>query len=403
MEQTTMKKNNGYKIAFFIVMSIIALVIRYIYRDFQSPDYYWYLRIWFDQLKEGGGFLALSQPISNYSPLYIYIMAFLTYLPVNSLYSIKAVSVIFDFVAAYYVFKLLEIKFKNHFLTYLGAAVTLFLPTVIINGAYASQCDIIFSAFLLGTIYYLIKEKNITALIFFGIAVSFKLQAAFLAPVFLILLLKKQVKIWQLFLAPLVYLGTLIPAYLIGRPFRELITIYFTQVGYYPYLTMNCANIYQFFEEKNFDIINRIGIIGTLIIVLFICFWIGLSKKKLDADLMTEVSVLILLVIPFFLPQMHERYYFPAEVLAVVYAFYNRKYFYVPIALIVASFLSYGPFIFNKHLIDMRILAVTIFMVIIFFVSDISIKLRKEISQDEEHSDYGGDQGNRVLPDTELS
>jgi len=364
------------KIIFIIVIGFAALIIRFIYKDFESADYQWFLKVWFEQLQDGGGFLALKQPISNYSPLYIYLLAGLTYLPIKSLYSIKILSIVFDFIAAYYVFKLMEVKYKDSFISYIASGVVLLLPTVIINGAYAAQCDIIFSTFLLGTIYYFVKEKNILALIFFGIAVSFKLQGAFLAPLLLILIIRKQIKIWHLFISPLTYIASLLPAFFIGRPFKELITIYFSQVGYYPYLTMNCANIYQFFPNANFELFNKLGFIFTFIVVLAISIYIGISKKKLNGDLIIEICILILLVIPYFLPQMHERYYFPAEILVVIYAFYNWKYFYISLSLILVSLLSYGPFLLGKHIMDMKYLAVMIFLIILFFIIDIHSKLK---------------------------
>jgi hypothetical protein len=47
---------------------------------------------------------------------------------------------------------------------------------------------------------------------------------------------------------------------------------------------------------------------------------------------------------------MHERYFYPADVLAIVYAFYFPKYFYVPIVVIICSFLSYLPYLFGINL-----------------------------------------------------
>lgn len=370
-------ENKKTRRIFIIIVSLLAIVIRYFVKDYQSPDFYWYLKVWFEEITVNGGFLALSQPISNYSPLYIYFMTIMTYIPVFSLYQIKIFSIAFDFVAAYYIFKIVQLKYKDGFAPYLAYAFTLLIPTVILNGAYAAQCDIIFTAFLIGMIYYLIKEKNVLAMVFFGIAVAFKLQAIFIAPLLLVFLLRRRLKLWQLFISPIVYILTLLPAYLIGRPFKELITIYFTQVGYYPYLTMNCANIYQFFPDADFALFNKIGLITTFIIVLVISLWIGLKKSKLTADLIVEISILFLLILPFFLPQMHERYYFPAEVLVVIYALFNKKFFYIPIALITTVFISYGPFVFNTHILDMRILAVMIFVIIIFFITDIYTKLKE--------------------------
>ena len=55
---------------------------------------------------------------------------------------------------------------------------------------------------------------------------------------------------------------------------------------------------------------------------------------------------------------MHERYFYLADVLAVVLAFHRPRLWYVPLLVQAASLLSYGPFLFGRDapLIDPMIL-----------------------------------------------
>ena len=54
-----------------------------------------------------------------------------------------------------------------------------------------------------------------------------------------------------------------------------------------------------------------------------------------------------MLIVPFVLPKMHQRYFFPADILSVAFGFYFPKYFYVPIILNLVSFFSYQYFLFG--------------------------------------------------------
>lgn len=92
---------------------------------------------------------------------------------------------LFDFVAAFFVFKLVEKKYKNETVAVFSFAAVLLAPTVILNGSYWGQCDIIYSAFLLASIYFLSKRKDALSLIMYGLSISFKLQAIFLFPIYI--------------------------------------------------------------------------------------------------------------------------------------------------------------------------------------------------------------------------
>ena len=89
-----------YLTLFVIVTSLFALLVRIAPLNFQSSDYSSFTSKWFDVLRENGGFKGLGTYVGDYNAPYMTIMAALTYIPVNSLYTIKAVSILFDFVLA---------------------------------------------------------------------------------------------------------------------------------------------------------------------------------------------------------------------------------------------------------------------------------------------------------------
>ncbi len=59
-------------------------------------------------------------------------------------------------------------------------------------------------------------------------------------------------------------------------------------------------------------------------------------------------ATFLALATPFFMPGMHERYFFLADLLSLVLAFYLPKLWYVPVLVQTSSFLSYLPFMYGN-------------------------------------------------------
>ena len=62
---------------------------------------------------------------------------------------------------------------------------------------------------------------------------------------------------------------------------------------------------------------------------------------------LTQIALLFAVLEPFLLPRMHERYFYTADVLAVIYAFLCPRRWLVPIFVGAASLSSYLPFAFG--------------------------------------------------------
>ena len=85
---------------FLVVGILLALGLRFALLGFESGDYGMFLSRWYDFIVARGLLGAFRYSFSNYPPLYLHLLALGTLLPIPKLYAIKAVSIVFDFVAA---------------------------------------------------------------------------------------------------------------------------------------------------------------------------------------------------------------------------------------------------------------------------------------------------------------
>lgn len=347
----------------------LAVSLRLSLFQFQSGDYVSHLGLWYDYIQTHDGFLALRDNFSNYTPPYLYLMWLATKLPVQKLYAIKLIAVPFDFLLAFVVLLITRHKYQNKTISMLAFFAAVFAPTVIFNSALWAQSDAMYTSFLLAAVFYLMKKKPVAAFACFSIALSFKTQAVFLAPLFLVLYLKKHVPAWVVVLAPAIYFLFVIPAWIAGRPLRDLMTMHVQQAETFRQLTMNAPNFYQWLPD-DYDLFGRFGIVLALTCVFVVCLVVWKSAAEMTEELIIRLALLTVLLMPFFMPRMHERYFFPADVLAIVYAFYFPRRFFVPLVVGFVSLLSYFPFLFGKTVVELSWLAMLMVAMLIVVAFD---------------------------------
>lgn len=359
-------------VLFLVLISILALLIRNIFKDFRSVDYNNFLMPWCSYLEMNGGFKSLATIDSDYNFIYLYILTFFTYIPGTYLIKIKILSVIFDYLAAFGAYLIVMETLKSNENRKVIAAIVysavLFLPTVIMNGAVWGQCDIIYSTFIIFSIYFILKNKNSAAFIFYGIALTLKLQAIFILPVYLILYLKnKNFSILNFLWIPVINILLYIPALIIGKPLRSILSAYFKQAGEYPNLVLNYSNIYNLIPSDN-QIIGQAGIIFTMILIGSIAFFIISSIEKIEGEEIVHLSALMILIAVYFLPHMHERYAFCGELLLVIYYILKRKNIIIPTIMIFIVINNYLNFLCNYSFIESKVIASLIQLIIIIII-----------------------------------
>ena len=343
----------------WIDLLLLGLVVRLPWVSFLSPDYLTFLKPWTYLMVEDG-YAVFSWSFSNYNVPYLYLLSLSTVFlsNISAVVVVKAISIFFDFVLAFFVYKCVSFKYgKSVTIPCLAALVTLLLPSVIFNSSVLGQCDSIYTAFLVACLYALLRRRQAWAFIAFGLSFAFKLQAVFLAPLFLWMLMKKQVNWRYFFLSPLVYLVALIPAWLFGRPLEELFLIYIDQANEYDYLSERAPNLYQWIPSQYYSW-YPLGIVFTALVVLGIALLVFKSRVNMTGDLLVYLATFSVLIVPFLLPKMHDRYFFPADVIAVIFAFYFPKYWSTPMVISMSSYLALFPYSYEVTPVPLPLLAV---------------------------------------------
>lgn len=356
-----------------ISIILIALVVRYFLLSYESKDYLNFLQPWFYEMKDAGGLSGLANYPGDYNVPYMVIMALLTYLKVNPLISIKLVSIFFDFLLAFIIGKFVyDIRDdKNKSLSaILAFGITLFLPTVLLNGAFWGQCDVIYTTFLVLAFYFLYKENMLLSFISLGISFAFKLQFIFVLPVYIILYFrKKSFSVFYFLIIPLVDIILCLPAIIAGKPLLECLLVYFNQLSSYSKLNLNFPNLYSLITGDAYYL-SKLGIFFLIVILAFLLFYIIKKKIIFNIENILLLTILSILLCTFFLPHMHERYLFAADIFSLLYSLiYNRNYL-VTILISFISVVSYAMFLFSSHLIPSYLIAFIFLFLILYLIKD---------------------------------
>lgn len=350
-------------ILLFLVLTGFALIMRYALRNVVAGDYKMFFEPWVATLREaGGGIKGLSAEFEyvDYTTPYLTILSFISICPfLNTLLLMKLVSIFFDFVAAFAVMAIVYDRTKNMTYGILGYGALLMVPTVLTNGAMWAQCDIIFTSFVLWSLYFMLKDKPAWSMAFYGIAFAFKLQTLFLAPLYVILWMKGKVKLKHFLFLPLMYVIGMIPSLLAGKSFWELISVYFFQANgqmdIYA-LSHKFPNIYQLIGTDSFLFeYADAGIWVTLGALMILMYCFARKQYEMNACLLLRMGMLLTMTVVFFLPHMHERYAILVDVMAIVYVFFDFRKLYIPVLTILCSFAGYTVYLAQNNIIPMYV------------------------------------------------
>lgn len=366
-----------YSKAIWLSLIFLGIISKLLLFPIATGDYIHFLEPWINFIKENGYFSSLQYGFYNYTPSYIYILIILAKIGLNPLYSIKIVSILFEYLTAYFIGKIANLKFQNKIIILVSLAIIPLLPSVLLNSSYLSQCDSIYSAFAVGSIYFMLKEKPWMAVLFLGVSFAFKLQAVMVLPFFFVMLLRGNIKWYYFLIIPVVYFVSIIPAWIFGRPLSELLTIYLAQADNYRLLTMNFPNLYIWINNDYYDIASTIGIIFTFLLTLISGIILSNKKYNFTLDNWIRLAFLGAILIPFLLPGMHERYMYLGDVLGVLYFLVIRKNIHFPIGIVLVSTYSYIRCSRYNEILPMAPAFFLYLLIIILVVVDFVKSVRK--------------------------
>ncbi|MDR1774759.1 MAG: hypothetical protein LBR30_07860 [Clostridioides sp.] len=331
------------------MIAVIGICIRIRFLSYESSDYLIFLREWVKNFRGTSFTEGFNSYKGDYPPLYIYILYIISMLPKNfELYSIKLVSIFFEFVTAFAIF---NIGRKNStIIGLIGFFVTVLFPTFWLNSAKWCQCDSIYTSFCVLSFMFALDGKSARSVLMAGIAFAFKLQTVFYLPILFVFLLNKKIKFRHLFLLVVPYILSIIPVCLIGWPLRRVLTIYISQAGEYnDRLTYNAASLFSIMP--NMYILERLRpFLPILAFVWTVALFIVaiVFRNKLNKKIISIFALLFTLGIPWLLPYMHDRYFYLAEVFSIIFIMFYIKLWFAPFLTMVGSLSGYVIYLYGK-------------------------------------------------------
>lgn len=359
----TERMSTSTTLLWITLVSIAGFALRYALLDQSNLDIVTYSMPWLSQLRDAGFWNGIGKPFEGvgYPPIYTYLMGLAdSLLPVGTdgKSVMKSIPILFDYLAAGLLFAIATIRWGAGWERVAAYASMMFAPTIILNGAYWGQSDIVYSSFIVACILFLIRKSDLLAMIFFGLAFSIKLQSMWFAPFILMMLLRGRIRWRLLLIPPLVYFMATIPTLLAGRSAFEVMTVYLTQVESQSVLNYSAANVQLFIgyvlrktdlSDELTQVIAKLSILFT--VVLSLHYALKFSRGRLTDTSLIMAAVTSVLLAPQFLPHMHERYFFLADVLTIVLLVWAPIYWPAAVLMQFNSFVSYIAFLWGKSLL----------------------------------------------------
>ena len=384
----------------------VMMIARFVMLDFVTADYNAFLSGWVEIFREGG-FRMLAEDVGDYNLLYQYVLLLISETPLKDLYLIKLLSVFFDYALALVMMRAAK--------TYAGEragvpalCMVLALPTVLTDGALWSQCDTVYVFFIILALLLLEKNHPMGSAASLAVAFAFKLQTIFFFPVVLLGLIHRRYRLRDALVFFAAYLATLLPALVAGRSLIDALMIYASQsVGqYFDRLSYNAPNFYLFFPmiefkgtqgftlvrylpgidaagvnpyltEPMMQAIQSAALYACVILTLLVVIYWLIHYKEITPDMTLGFALFFAIFLPFVMPKIHDRYFFLADMLSVLYAFRHKNRRFMPLLVIGASFMCYVPYLMRQNPIDERWLSLMMLLALTIVSRDLLAGMKR--------------------------
>lgn len=321
---------------------------------FWNPDLIDYAA-WDRYLVLHGRLRSIHGLFSSYNPPYLYALAVMSNLQprLDALLVVRLANLPFMLLSAAVTFWICERLGGSRRRAWLAAWIMMVAPEIIANAFVWGQSDSMETAFLLLAAALLLGRRPYWAMFAAGVSISFKLQAVFLGPALVALLLTGALPWTSLPLLAAGYLAMMVPAELAGRPLWGVTAAYSGQVATPEKIAMGAANPYEFLLPWT----GRIGYgprvwwaehvgLGVGAVAMAWLVWFLVRSRPLDSGrrLLAALS-LSAFTAPFVLPKMHERYFYIGDTLLLVLGLVDSR-FLLPAGLAqIAAVLVYAPYL----------------------------------------------------------
>ena len=117
-------------------------------------------------------------------------------------------------------------------------------------------------------------------------------------------------------------MAMMIPAFWGGKSLHHVLTVYLAQAGGYNGISINGPSLYNLLPSTMdsgmlYDFFGNMAMALGLAMMVVVCLMLCLNRTHITREGTLLACLLVLGGVPFFLPKMHERYTFGADVLAL--------------------------------------------------------------------------------------
>ena len=368
-----------------LVLSLAALAMAWFWITRSNSDFGVFLLPWYQAILAEGRLAALHGGFSDYTPPYIYVLVLCTLTDgwLSPIVAVKLCSMLWTLFGATQVHGICRAVGRSREFSLLAAVIFATLPEISLNSIVWGQSDVVYVSFLLAFLHALLRGRRGRAMVMFGIALAFKPLAAVVAPFVAYLLLRDLPvpgraarALRDAMLVPLTYAAMMLPAVLAGRPLRELFTFYASQYGEHPLLSMAAPNPWLIVQQlvaypadfREPPLLSRLApdtflwlqavlpqhdgmILAGVALALLACGALLLSfltcRGRPGAAQLVTMLALAALLVPYFAPRMHERYFIAAGVLTYVLALLRPGLWPAALCMQAAAVLTYTRFLFD--------------------------------------------------------
>lgn len=333
----------SWRVAFAVAIAcgLAGLVLRYLAREHATADAIEH-RAWHAFARDHG-IGGLGEAFTNYAPFFSYLLLIAARIDGlgQPLSLVKMISALFEFGCAIVVAQMVWRATKLPLRASPAFCAIWLAPTVLFNGAMWAQADSIWTFFTLLSMALFMRDRN--GVLPFAVAVSVKPQGVFLGPFVLGMILRRRIHLAWLAAVPAVYVILAIPVLVAGRSMVSVLDVYLAQAHTYHRLTMNAANLWVFAGGTPYEIGVAAGLVLAAASGLALSIFIAHSRRE-GPEFVLLAACVSLMLMPYLLPKMHERYFYAFELASIALAFLNPRY--LPFAVIaqVDGVLSYLGF-----------------------------------------------------------
>lgn len=304
------------------------------------------------------GFSKIYKTWTDYPPLYNYVLWVYANIQGSAekidqnIYLLKIFTIAIEFIGGFFIVKFISLKVTN---TSERVILSLFYFTniaVFYNSIIWGQVDGILATLVFISMYFAINKKISLAIIFFVIAINFKIQAIVFLPVIGLVALPELANNFKtrnlakwLGIALAIQVLIILPLLLSGQ-LPRLFSVIIKSFGRYPFVSLNAYNFWHWMLNGDLtqipDSTKFIGIsykMWGLLLFLTTSFMALLpllkaaynSVNKKSSEIITQEKILLIcslipLLFFFFNTQMHERYSHPALIFLITYSILSRNY-----------------------------------------------------------------------------